>query len=294
MMKYKVISLIIFLLIVSAESSKADDLLVAVLEQPQCKESSDLMVRVLFAKLNRKWIALDNRNVAEPYDFSKVTWTAALDGRNIGQVKTVDPKTDIAPEWTYPRDKLLQIAPSIDVPKIMNRSEVFSGWCNEPKFRPVVLVSQSNFKDPAGWKPFHAPEETRHQLFPEFKKAVGSVKRCPSKHETKAIPYDYQSRDLLLFKSYQNALGQKLISIGLDPNVYNCDGPLGSAWKPNWFVVDKRIRYVGSELSLVDAGDYDNDGKSEVIFWHRGYNEDGYSLFYGDFNSRVDFYWNYH
>jgi hypothetical protein len=47
-------------------------------------------------------------------------------------------------------------------------------------------------------------------------------------------------------------------------------------------------------LSLVDAGDYDGDGKAEVIFFVSGYNEDGYAMFYDAFRKNVFSTWSYH
>jgi hypothetical protein len=292
-MKYKIgILIITWLLIVGKISS--EELFVAMLEQPQCKENTDLMVRVLFIKKNEEWIALDIRNVEESYDFSKVQWITAFDGRNIGQVRTIDPKTEITPEWTYSRDKLLKMQKATKIVSVLNKSEEFWGWCNAPKFRPLVLVSKPNFKDPAKWKPFSPVKDTKDQLFPEFKKITGGVERCRNKEDSNLVPCDYQAQDLQLFKSYENLLGQKLISIGLDAKMFNCDLMMDSEWIPKWFLIDQKIRYIGNELSLIDAGDYDNDGKSELIFWHSGYNEDGYTLFYNNFNDRVDFYWKYH
>jgi len=40
---------------------------------------------------------------------------------------------------------------------------------------------------------------------------------------------------------------------------------------------------------LVDAGDYDNGGKSEVLFAIDGYNMGGYRLFYDDFSRSAEF-----
>ena len=45
---------------------------------------------------------------------------------------------------------------------------------------------------------------------------------------------------------------------------------------------------------LVDAGDYDNDGKSEFLFCIDQYNRGGYKLFYDDFKKRAVFQFNYH
>lgn len=47
-------------------------------------------------------------------------------------------------------------------------------------------------------------------------------------------------------------------------------------------------------MSLVDAGDYDNDGKSEVVFSIAGDNLGGYVLFYDDFTKHATFEFSYH
>ncbi len=47
-------------------------------------------------------------------------------------------------------------------------------------------------------------------------------------------------------------------------------------------------RYLGSNLELVDAGDFDGDGTSEVLFRYSAYDEDGYTLFTDGLTKRTD------
>ena len=63
-----------------------------------------------------------------------------------------------------------------------------------------------------------------------------------------------------------------------------------------WFVVDLTgiVTYLDAGLSLVDAGDYDNDGHSELIFSIHRENEGGYELFYDTFTKRSVFHFTYH
>ena len=51
---------------------------------------------------------------------------------------------------------------------------------------------------------------------------------------------------------------------------------------------------MGRDLTLVDAGDYDENGASELLFWHSSDNEDGYTLVYDGLRKHVDYYWRYH
>ena len=77
---------------------------------------------------------------------------------------------------------------------------------------------------------------------------------------------------------------------------YRCDGPLGEAFVAQWFVIDpgKEIKFLGKGMRLVDAGDYDNDGKSEVVFSIEGYDRGGYRIFYDDFKRNATFEFGYH
>jgi hypothetical protein len=77
---------------------------------------------------------------------------------------------------------------------------------------------------------------------------------------------------------------------------YRCEGPPEDAFVNQWFVVKPggEIRFLGAGMWLVDAGDYDNDGKSEVVFSIDRYNQGGYELFYYDFKKSAVFQFSYH
>jgi hypothetical protein len=63
-----------------------------------------------------------------------------------------------------------------------------------------------------------------------------------------------------------------------------------------WFVLDpkREIKILDDGMELVDAGDYDGDGKSELVFSIDRYDRGGYELFYDDFRKRVVFAFSYH
>ncbi len=295
-MNMKIIAILILLTspLIFTPHLRAKPIIVAVLEQPQCKPHSPMAVRILFSKKGEKWLALDNAATAKTFDMSHITWTVAFDGRNLGDLKTFHPGFAIPYEWTYRRDRLLGISPNQEIPRIQNKEKEFQGWCSAPDYRPLVLVNEPNYKDPSAWRPFRPDGSCKKLLFTKFKAVVAVAHNCLNIQENKTSPFNYTARDLIIYKGYQNKAGEQLISIGLDSKQYNCDGPIETAWTPHWFLMGKEITYVGNHLSLVDAGDYDNDGKSEMMFWYSGYNKDGYTLFRDDFKNRFDYHWNYH
>jgi len=57
--------------------------------------------------------------------------------------------------------------------------------------------------------------------------------------------------------------------------------------------MDPVIEFLGREMRLVDAGDFDADGQSDLLFWHSGYNENGYVLLYDDPRCEAEYTWSY-
>ena len=287
-------SLLLLTVVLNALSAQAAaPVLVGVLEQPQCRRDVKTSVRVLFSKQEGQWVGLGSAKATRGIDISKLTWTVTADGRSLGLVRTTDPGFDNSYAWTYPRDRLLEISDGQSIPRIANIDKRFSGWCDEPSDRPLVVVSEPNFRDPNGWRQFRSAPIYRQILFELFKANAGTALNCRSAEDSGEV-FNYGIDDLTLHEAYQDHLGRKLISVSLKQDLNKCDGPPDKAWWKHWFFVDKTTRYVGSELELVDVGDYDADGISELIFWHSGYNEDGYTMYYDEFRKRVDYYWNYH
>lgn len=276
-----------------ASGQAAVPLLVGVLEHPQCKSNVKKSVRALFSKREGQWVALRSAEATRRIDLSNVTWIATVNGRSIGLLRTTDPGFDNSYAWTYPRDRLLEIPNGQSVPRVADDTKRFSGWCDAPSDRPLVVVSEPNFRDPDGWRQIQPEPSYRQVLFELFTANAGTAVICQSEEDSGAV-FSYGITDLILSEAYQDNLGRKLIALRLKPELNKCDGPPEKAWWKHWFLVETTTRYVGNELELVATGDYDADGISEVIFWHSGYNEDGYTLYYDGFRKRVDYYWNYH
>jgi hypothetical protein len=267
--------------------------LVGVLEQPpQCQEDRGRSVRVLFERRPAGWFSLADDKQA-PAEFPS-RWTVAFDGRNLGQITTVDPGWSSEYMWTYPRDRLLNVVG--EAPTVRPSDQLFEGWCAASSQRPLVVVSRPNVVDPSRWRRDEPTKDTRDQLFDEFKKHAGHQVNCPADAE-KPVDFPYTVMHLVQLGNYSDQLGRRLVAVSLDPKLNMCDGPSEPAWRPNWFMLPEGGYppvFLGAGLWLVDAGDYDADGHSEAIFWFTGYNRDGYVLFTDDYATRVEYLWNYH
>jgi hypothetical protein len=274
--------------------SSTETVLLGVLEHPQCKEEQATAVRALFAKKASDWTALNTEETSRSVSLAGVRWTVAFDGKSLGSITTTDPGFETQYAWTYPRDRLLAIAPAQTVPTIKNKERLFAGWCDAPINRPLAVVFPANFRDPEAWKRFKPAPTLLAELFPHFNAAAGPANTCSPDGRDPPAAWAYSASDLVFSGSYGDKAGKKLVGLNLNPRRNNCDGPPDSVWATHWFVVGKTVQYLGRSLSLVDAGDYDGDGQSEVLFWYSAYNEDGYTLFYDGFRKHVDYHWIYH
>lgn len=284
------------LLAVAALAALGDQsIVVGALEEPQCKEPPTVAVRPMFFKEGGSWHALGNDTASRTLAKLRMSWTVAFDGRDLGEVSTVDPETADPNSWAYSRDRLLSIS-GRSVPKVPNKAKLFGGWCAVPSARPLVVVSRPNFKDPDGWRPSELDQAVRTRLFPLFQEQAGKTAPiCPGNSDS-SVGYSYRAADLRVERGYRNRRGYLLATIYLNPALDSCGWPYpdGSSWDSVTFLLRPDPVYLGRNLSLVDAGDYDNDGESELLFWSSSYNSDGYTLYCGECKTPVDFRWHYH
>jgi len=271
---------------------------VGVLEWSQCAADSPVTVtaRALFRHRGDQWIALTHPEASEAAERSQRAWVVAFDGRSLGSVLTVDTGYHSKYAENYTRDHVLPLVPHRSVPRIINVDKAFEGWssCMHRPARPLVLVSLPHFRDPQHWRRFQPDSSGRQALFGRFRAAVDTVVVCPNGDDKPAQVWRYGPSDLVFDKSYQDTLGHSLLALRLKQPPNACEFTAGPVWSGHWFLAGHDTLYLASQLELVDAGDYDADGQSEVLFWHSGYNEDGYTLFYDHWRQRVDYWWSYH
>ena len=281
---------------------KAEETFIAVLNEPQM--DGPVSAKILFVKKGDIWHSVEKEwNRSGKFDIPDIkawNWTVAFDGRNLGQLKLFDPNPNevYTNSWAFVRDKFFNIETGQKIPKVQNRSMQFGGWLKTPENRPLVLVSKPNFSDPEHWKSIPEEREFKSQLYVPLKLAIGrfNAYHCPDGPETsEEVLFDFQKKDMVFYKAYGSKNGSKIVAVGIDNNKHECDGPLPPEWADNWFLIDgKNIEFIGREMTLIDAGDYDGDGKSELLFWHNGYNRNGYILISNSFKQRSQFIWGYH
>jgi hypothetical protein len=256
------------------------------------------VVAVAFKKVDGKWIAntspLTAKDQAEtlqdqPREF---TWTVAFEGKNLGQLtsKQSNKPAESISDWGT------QVITSKKIPIVGKKTSEFAGWSSKPTFRPLVVVSQANIVDPSQSKPKALNSIELKQITAAYRKTENNVIACDKSGNLLDEPLQYKDSDLQEIKAYRALNGDRLVGLRLNANLYTCDGPRNDSWGAHWFYWSKNGEPIllGKDLTPVDAGDYDGDGKAEFIFFRSRYNADGYILFADNFTTFVEYSWSYH
>jgi hypothetical protein len=219
-------------------------------------------------------------------------WTVAFDGRSLGSVET-----ETGPEGFTRIHKI--ITPTAKIPNVGQPSRQFSGIMDngQTRFRrALVVVSQSNYGDPDGWKRTRLPDRIAAMIREAFRRQYPHVDRCK---EEEIVERDWKFPNSALSFPFAYASNKDSFLAEVDIDSGDC-GWIDQPDQPEsgpWFFVsaDGKVKRVGSFLSLLDAGDYDDDGKSEFIFFlSQGENTDGFVLFDANFENQASVLWHYH
>ena len=291
--------LFIALLFATAEAFAQDTILGVLEDVPgtYAGEPNSRAVRALFHKTGGDWQAFPNtctdedclKKITSKYP-GEVAWTITFDGRKLGQVTARTPK-----EFKfYSHVGLQEITSTGEAPTIGKKSAEYGGFLDATVYRPLVANSQPYFNDPDLWKPAQLPANLIQKLRQRFRQKFPKVSNCRNGYENIARPWAYRDEDLKLAKVYSSKTGWFVASMFLGKN--RCDGPSEDPFVDQWFAISAagEIKFLDSGMWLVDAGDYDNDGRSELVFAIGRYNRGGYVLFYDDFKKRAVFEFSYH
>lgn len=257
-------------------------------------------VRIVFQKSGRDWSAFRSdcrdeaclKAIASEFPHV-VTWNVGFDGRALGQVTGRTPG-----EFKLYADVGQQeITSGGPIPTIGKRSPEFD-YTEAPVYRPLIANSQPYVRDPEAWKPSKPSPELIRLFRQQFRRTFPKLCRS-SEDDTKSEPFSYRDENVEIVRTYASSKGWTIARLRLI-DATDCndveEGFAGFQIDDPWFALDPQggFHYLGSGMWLVDAGDYDNDGRSELVFSIDRENRGGYELFYDDFQKHVAFEFSYH
>jgi len=291
----------LILLAAMINSAAAQTIVVGVLEDvpgTYFGEKDRRAVRVVFEKDGREWRAFpgdcrDERclsTVGSEYPHG-IIWNVGFDGKKLGQITAQMPR-----EFRFYSEVGLQVVTSQGpVPTVGQRSQEYGGCTGAAVYRPLVTNSQPYFNDPESWKPSRLSSDLVRLLRQQFRRQF--PKFCTLGHDqTNLEPFSYSDNNIEVVAAYGSNKGWTAARLHLGGAIDCSDTEAGFEIDDKWFVVDPKqsVWYLDEGMWLVDAGDYDNDGHSEVIFSIDRDNRGGYELFYDDFRKRATLQFAYH
>jgi len=285
--------------IIFVQPTYADSSVIIGVVAETARDKLPAAARILFANNGNGWTVLDSPSTYTSHVEKQMTWTLAFDGRRLGEIKTIDDVKSPYPATCtscFSKAKIVRLENESLFPKLKNKEERFANWMFLPKYRPIVLNTQPYYADPEKWSLIKPNKHILTSIFPELKKLIKDPYHCNGEPNWDATRINLTIDGTSLFRLYGNNGGAMIVSAGLaQKHLNDCDGPSDKSNYPIWFYIKgDKIKLIGYELDLLDAGDYDNDGEVEFIFHYSGYNRDGYILFESEFSGRFDYIWNYH
>lgn len=260
-------------------------------------QSNSRKVRILFTRKDSKWIAYQSE-CSEPECLKRITnqypqnvhWFVGLDGRQIGEVMARTPR-----DFGFYAQIGLQDIIGGSAPVIGKRSHEFSGFDSGEVYRPLVTVSKPYFKDPALWKRVKVTSQIRKQAYTLLRDKGPSVCKEGRSDAQPLVPLRYGAEDLGI-RAHRSKDGWLIMTITV-VGAYYCNAGNGDGLlDAQTFAVTPAgtAQFLGAGLVLVDAGDYDGDGRSELMFALSLYNRGGYVLFSDDLTEQARFVFSYH
>jgi hypothetical protein len=261
-------------------------------------ESSNLRVRVVFSRQERGWRAFRSKcDVAKCLIDSalkeypqEVEWLVGFEGREIGRVRGRTPR-DFRSYWHIGLQDIVDGA----APRVGKPTQEYGNFTANERQRPLVALSKANFDDPDGWKPLRITSTLRDQAMTVFRSKLPRICKEGPSDKVPLAPLRYGPNSLSV-RAHQSSNGWVVMTVGVKEALYCGPAAGDGSLDDHTFAINPagKKRFLGTGLVLIDAGDYDRDGRSEVIFALSRYNRGGYVLFSNNFANRADFVFGYH
>jgi hypothetical protein len=259
--------------------------------------AGDRIIRPAFEKTKVGWSKVEPASIP-----AQINWTVAFDGRSLGPVAS-----KAIPNGSKPKEGSSRyltavqaiVTPATAPPSVGAPSEKYSPLATGPTKgrRPLVVVSKPNTSDPDNWKRLPQPPEAIASLVREaFRRDFPRAYRCK---EEKIVQHNWKFPDSALKFPATYGSNKDTFLVESNLNAGDCryvDDPNDAGSSPWFFVTaDGHARRIGSFMSLLDAGDYDNEGRSEVIFiLEQPEDTEGFLLFNADMHKAASLLWAYH
>jgi len=203
---------------------------------------------------------------------------------------------------------------SKDIPHVGKKSAQFSGSSDIKIYRPLV-ISTMNFSsrhNKISYRPLTKNDSMKIVEFLESEAIKLKLGKLPdTKNLINQLKATIYLNDTVYFISADINLNMYCYSeqVSFARDTMEIDEKNNLIWSslepmyaskeqftPNGYflVVGGKVSYIDNKMSLLDFGDYDNDGYEEIIFRVKKYNYDGYLMICEQWKNVVKKGWSYH
>lgn len=260
-------------------------------------DGHNMKVRALFSYHRNHWQAFKSdcrsqeclESITSSYP-KEVTWYIGFGGRRVGKVTASTPHIF----KLYSEIGIQDITDGV-VPIIGKPSLEFSGFRHELVYRPLIALSKPNFQDPKNWKIYRPTPALIKQSLQLIHKIAPPICKVGPGEIDQYISYQYGERDLDI-RAHKSNDGSILLNVSIRGAFYCKGGDGAGGYERQMFAIgsDGTTSYLGPGLMLVDAGDYDHDGSSELLMSLSGYDKGGYVLFSNTYIEEARFEYHFH
>lgn len=259
--------------------------------------AKDRVIRPAFEYNGSRWRNLDASSIP-----SQMIWTVAFDGKDFGEVKSAavpigGSSQNVQLKFLTLVQKIL--TPMAEIPSVGIPAEKYAPLGEGPTKgrRPLVVISEPNFRDPDDWRRLpQLPTNIARLVLAQFRHDFPIVDRCK---EEEIVQRNWRFPASVLTFPIVYRSNKHSFLVKTDLNAGDCgyvDDPNDPLSNP-WFFVSKdgTVRRIGSFMALLDAGDYNNSGGSELIFMvDQPEDREGFVLFDASLRKQATLLWSYH
>jgi len=233
---------------------------------PKAEPKYEPRVRPLFIRVDQTpWQAAPRPGDVKPVAVlpKAFSWDVCFSGRGEGQLTSML-IADGMPTTTPP----YALRAEDRAPWRTRRSSDYAGWLPTPVYKPILLMSSlnSSCKDPEKWK--QAGAEKARGKIPVM---IESLRKDFASNDPGVAPYEFSDKDVKAFRSWTSPKQGTFVALRTKPKEQTIEtfqiSPQGE------------VTHLGRDMMLVDAGDFDGDGSTEILFKRRADKKDVYALF---------------
>jgi hypothetical protein len=237
-----------------------------VTDDKKITQEYEARVRPLFVRIDKKsWQAaprLQDKNAVLPLP-KALSWDVCFSGRSDGQLTAMlrtDEQSAITPPYMLRAEDR--------APWRTRRSSDYAGWLETPVYKPILLKSSLNSScaDPQKWRQAGVEKSRSH-----LKNMIAALRKKMASPEDVKDFYDFKDADVKIKRTWASTTSGLVVSIQTLPKTRRTET----------FHILKNgdIHHLGTDMLLIDAGDFDGDGQAEMLFKRHTDKKDIYDLY---------------